>query len=68
MQAPETLRELVARFTRLGFRVVFMDRAPLHARLYGGGWDTLVYEDQEGGMWQAMVRPAKRMVVIARLG
>jgi len=40
----------------------------MDARLYGGGWGILVYEGPEGGMRQAMVRLAKRIMVIVRLG
>ncbi|ALL00755.1 hypothetical protein Pyrde_0705 [Pyrodictium delaneyi] len=67
MKAPETLRELVARFTGLGFRVVFMDRAPMDAVLYGAGWGVYVFE-KEGWLWQLVPSPSKKLAVVSRLG
>lgn len=67
MKAPETLGGMVALYTRLGFKVVFMDRAPADASLYGAGWGILVYE-KGGAYWQAVPMPSRRTLVIARLG
>ena len=67
MKAPETLAGMVALASRLGFRVVFLGNPPLGARLYGAGWNTVVYE-KEGELWQAQLHPEKKIIVVSRLG
>ncbi len=49
METPETLVGMVVLASRLGFRVVFLGNPPLQARIYGAGWNTVVYE-KEGGL------------------
>jgi hypothetical protein len=62
----ETLAQTLAKLLRAGFRPVFLDNPPLDATLYGAGWDTIVYE-KNGRLWQLMLRPERRIAVVARL-
>ncbi len=67
MQIRETLAQVLAHLARLGYKPVFVDKAPLDATLYGAGWGTIVFE-KCGEYWQAVLNQARRIVVVSRLG
>ncbi|MEB3806625.1 MAG: hypothetical protein GSR73_03830 [Desulfurococcales archaeon] len=66
MQTHETLAQVLARLARLGYKPVFIDKAPLDAALYGAGWGVYVFE-KEGMLWQLVPSPSKKLAIVSRL-
>ena len=67
MQVHGTLAQTLTRLLRAGLKPVILDNPPMDARLYGTGWGTIVFE-KGNRYWQAVLDPARRIVVVSRLG
>ena len=66
MQTHDTLAQTLTRLLRAGLKPVVLDNPPMDAQLYGAGWGTIVFK-KGNRYWQAVLDPARRIVVVSRL-